>query len=83
VISLDMLDDWNNFRKQHPAILYQVDLASSNSQCLPEACLQVSVTYLNAVVEVFEQKVMSYLYYLVQNVCMVSTNINFIYIMKS
>ena len=78
-----MLDDWNNFRKQHPAILYKVDLASSNSQCLPEACFQVSVTYLNAVVEVFEQKVMSYLYYLVQNVCMISTNINFIYIMKS
>ncbi|KAG2195640.1 hypothetical protein INT46_006310 [Mucor plumbeus] len=66
-----MLDDWNNFRRQHPTILYKVDLASDNSQCLSEACLQVSVTYSNALVETFEQGVMSYLYYLAQNIYMV------------
>ena len=74
VLPPGMLDDWNNFRRQHPTILYKVDLASGNSQCLSEACLQVSVTYSNAVVETFEQRVMSYLYYLVQNIYMVSTN---------
>ncbi|KAG2202838.1 hypothetical protein INT46_000497 [Mucor plumbeus] len=67
VLPLGMLDDWNNFRRQRPTIIYKVDLASGNSQCLSEACLQVSVTYLNTVVETFEQRVMSYLYYLVQN----------------
>jgi hypothetical protein len=65
VIPPGMLDDWNNFRRQYPAILYKVDLASGNTQCLSEACFQVLVTYLNAVAETFEQRVMSYLYYLV------------------
>ena len=82
VIPPGMLDDWNNFRIQHPTILYKVNLASGNSQCLSKACLQVSITYLNAIVETFEQRVMSYLYYLIQNICMVSTNINFTYIIK-
>lgn len=43
-----LLDDWNNFRRQHPAVLYPIQLASGNSQCVTEACIQVATTYLNA-----------------------------------
>ncbi|KAI7901591.1 uncharacterized protein BX663DRAFT_562075 [Cokeromyces recurvatus] len=44
-------------------------LASGNTQCLTEACVEVSVAYMNAVVEMFEKRVLYYLYFLIQNMC--------------
>ncbi|CEP17611.1 hypothetical protein [Parasitella parasitica] len=61
---------WSYIRRQHPTIVYSVNLDSGNSHCVTEACVQVATTYSNAIVETFEKRVMSYLYYLIQNICM-------------
>ncbi|KAI7900538.1 uncharacterized protein BX663DRAFT_574492 [Cokeromyces recurvatus] len=48
-------------------ILSAIKLASGNTQCLTEAYVEVSVAYLNVIVETFEKRVLYYLYFLIQN----------------
>ena len=68
----DMIPAWDTFRIKYPAIIYKVNLASGNSQCISEACTVVATSYLNNIVELFEAKVLRYIRYILQNAFMVS-----------
>ena len=68
----DIIPAWNKFRIKYPAIIYKVNLASGNSQCISEACTVVATSYLNNIVELFETKVLRYIRYIFQNAFMVS-----------
>jgi len=68
----DMIPAWDTFRIKYPAIIYKINLASGNSQCLSEACTVVATSYLNNIVELFEAKVLRYIRYILQNAFMVS-----------
>lgn len=73
----DIVSVWNAFRPGNPSILYPKKLVKEASQCLAQACVEVSTAYLNNTVEMFETRLLSYLNYLVQNTIMVDTNNNF------
>ncbi|RCH82757.1 hypothetical protein CU097_003630 [Rhizopus azygosporus] len=62
-----LLENWNLFRQSHRNIIYTKNLASGTSQCLSEACVQLSIAYTNYIVENFEARLLKYLSYLIQN----------------
>ncbi|KAI9483863.1 MAG: hypothetical protein EXX96DRAFT_477245, partial [Benjaminiella poitrasii] len=63
----NFLEVWDEFRRQYPQALYQTRLVSGASQCLAEACTELSTSYTNAIVEHFEKKLIYYLKYRLQN----------------
>ena len=67
-----MIPAWDTFRIKYPTIIYKVNLASGNSQCISEAYTVVATSYLNNIVELFKAKVLRYICYILQNAFMVS-----------
>ncbi|KAG2202343.1 hypothetical protein INT46_004668 [Mucor plumbeus] len=66
----DMIPAWDTFRIKYPTIIYKVNLASGNSQCISEAYTVVATSYLNNIVELFKAKVLRYICYILQNAFM-------------
>ncbi|KAI9470704.1 MAG: hypothetical protein EXX96DRAFT_490495, partial [Benjaminiella poitrasii] len=63
-----LLDRWDAFKQRHRSIIYVRDIASGTSQCLTEACVQLSTIYTNHTVENFEAKARKYVCYRIQNI---------------
>ncbi|KAI7903269.1 uncharacterized protein BX663DRAFT_433818, partial [Cokeromyces recurvatus] len=75
VVSPNLLQQWDNFKRENPKACHAVALISGASQCLAEACTEVATSYQNAIVETFENRLIYYLRYKIQ-IMFVSMNRN-------
>ena len=68
----DIIFARNVFRTKYPSIIYKVELASGNSQCILEACTTVVTSYLKNMVELSKVKTLRYIRYILHNTFMIS-----------
>ncbi|KAI8990959.1 hypothetical protein BDF20DRAFT_812481, partial [Mycotypha africana] len=66
-INDSMKNFYKQFKEKHPAVEVSYSFTKGYSQCLTEACKELSTTYTNSIVELFEQRMLKYLYYTLQN----------------
>ncbi|CAO3664620.1 unnamed protein product [Rhizopus microsporus] len=66
----NMLAVWNVFQSQYIFIVYHQQIAEEALQCLAEACTELATSYHNNMVEHFESRLLSFLYYRLQNIFM-------------
>ena len=62
----------NAFQSQYNSIVYHQQIAGGTSQCLTETCTELATSYHNNMVEHFESRLLSFLYYRLQNIFMAS-----------
>jgi hypothetical protein len=72
LIPEDLQRAWRAFKESHPSIVYNNTLMPGASQCLSEYCKQLATAYQNNIVENFEARVKRHLFYVVQNLFVVS-----------
>ncbi|KAI7899241.1 uncharacterized protein BX663DRAFT_441647 [Cokeromyces recurvatus] len=59
----DCIACWESFSTRYNSITYDMVPVNSYSHCLTAACVELVTTYTNAIVEVFESRVKSYMMY--------------------
>lgn len=68
----DILSVWGPFKTDHGDIVFKKKLQAGASQCLAEACTELATSYQNCIVETFEDRLLRYFYYRLQNIFVVS-----------
>ncbi|KAI8979512.1 hypothetical protein BDF20DRAFT_940138, partial [Mycotypha africana] len=63
----DIKNYFDDFKEKHPTIVISQSFTKGYSHCLTEAAKDISVSYTNSIVELFEQRVLKYLTYKLQN----------------
>ncbi|CEG83563.1 hypothetical protein RMATCC62417_17464 [Rhizopus microsporus] len=66
----NMMAVWNVFQSQYSSIVHHQQIAGGILQCLAEACTELATSYHNNMVEHFESRLLSFLYYRLQNIFM-------------
>ncbi|PHZ16683.1 uncharacterized protein RHIMIDRAFT_266661 [Rhizopus microsporus ATCC 52813] len=67
----NMMTVWYVFQSQYNSIVYHQQIAEGTSQWLAEACTELATSYHNSIMEHFESRLLSSLYYCLQNTFMV------------
>lgn len=63
----NLLQIWNSFRADYHNIAYENTITNETSQCIAEACVQLSISYTNNIGKYFEARSIKYLIYIIQN----------------
>ena len=67
-----LLNSSDQFKRQHRSFLYTEKLLPGISQCVTEACKELATSYTNNIVENFENHLLYFLRYKLQDLFMVS-----------
>ncbi|GAA5808627.1 hypothetical protein MFLAVUS_002019 [Mucor flavus] len=65
-----LLSSFDQFKRQHRSILYTEKLLPGISQCVTEACTELATSYTNNIVENFENHLLYFLRYKLQDLFM-------------
>ncbi|KAL0146424.1 hypothetical protein V8B55DRAFT_1431939 [Mucor lusitanicus] len=63
----DLLPAWDAFRRIHPNALLRRGMPTGMVSCISEECVIIATCFTNAIVEEFEKRVKSFLYFILQN----------------